>query len=258
MSQASKLNSAMLSTEPQFAAIAALVGDPARANILRVLMDGRARTAKELAFAAGVTPQTTSGHLAKLVDGQLLQVASQGRHRYYRLASALVANALESLMALSGERVMPPHRHSHGLTHALRQARTCYDHLAGRLGVRIFDQLLAQDCLRPSDMTGGTADGTEFTVTPAGRSLFADMGIDVDQVARQRRGFARPCLDWSERVPHLAGGLGAAIAHRCFELGWIERQGSSRAVTVTPPGREGLARLFGTDMTPWLTGERQR
>ncbi|HEX6959375.1 MAG TPA: helix-turn-helix transcriptional regulator [Ferrovibrio sp.] len=226
-------------TEPQFALVAALVGDPARANILRMLMDGRARTAKELAFAAGVTPQTTSGHLAKLVDGKLLTVASQGRHRYYRLANGLVACAIEGLMALAGERAMPRHRHNHALTEDLRQARTCYDHLAGRIGVQIFNRLLAADCLRES----GSEQG-DFGVTAEGYRLFAGIGIDVDSVARQRRGFARPCLDWSERVPHLAGGLGAAIASRCFELGWIERRPHSRAVAVTAAGWDGLARVF--------------
>lgn len=230
----------MNSTEPQFATIAALVGDPARANILRALMDGRARTAKELAFAAGVTPQTTSGHLARLVDGNLLIVASQGRHRYYRLANGLVACAIEGLMALAGERPMPRHRHNHALTEDLRQARTCYDHLAGRLGVQIFNHLLAADCLHE-----GGDEQTDFRVTAQGYRLFAELGIDVDGVARQRRGFARPCLDWSERVPHLAGGLGAALANRCFELGWIERQRDSRAVKLTAGGREGLERLFG-------------
>ena len=238
----------MSSTEPQFAVIAALFGDPARANILRALMDGRARTAKELAFAAGVTPQTTSGHLAKLVDGQLLEVASQGRHRYYRLSNGLVACAIESMMALAGERVMAPHRHSRTLTGALREARTCYDHLAGRLGVRIFDRLLQGDCLI-APAAGQTDD---FQVTAAGRHLLAEIGIDVEKVARQRRGFARPCLDWSERVPHLAGGLGAAIADRCFELGWIARQRDSRAVTLTARGREGLDKLFG--IGPMLPG----
>lgn len=231
------------STEPQFAMIAALIGDPARANILKCLMDGRARTAKELAYAAGVTPQTTSGHLAKLIDGQLLEVASQGRHRYYRLANGLVANAIESMMALTGERVIPPHRHNHALTGALRQARTCYDHLAGRLGVQIHDHLLLQGHLLPLD-----SDRHEYRVPDSGRALMADLGIDVDQIARRRRGLARPCLDWSERVPHLAGGLGAAIAERCFTLGWIERQGDSRAVTLTTAGQQGLRRLFGVEI----------
>lgn len=233
------------SAEPHFAAIAALIGDPARANILKALMDGRARTAKELAFAAGVTPQTTSGHLAKLLEGKLLEVANQGRHRYYRLANALVADAIESMMALAGERILPRHRQNRALTGALRQARTCYDHLAGRLGVGIHDCLLARGHILPAD-SGAHA----YRLAESGRHLLEDIGIDIAAVARQRRGFARPCLDWSERVPHLAGGLGAAIAGRCFALGWIERQRDSRAVIVTSSGRDGLGRLFGIDMTP--------
>lgn len=231
----------MSSTEPQFATIAALLGDPARANIARALMDGRARTAKELALIAGVTPQTASGHLGKLVASDLLSVIAQGRHRYYRLSSSLVACTIESLMALAGERPLPRHRHNAALTGALRCARTCYDHLAGRLGVHIHDHLLARGGLLPADGIHG------YQVGEPGRRLLARMGIDTDAVARQRRGFARPCLDWSERVPHLAGGLGAAIAGRCFELGWIAPRQDSRAVSLTAAGRKGLADIFALD-----------
>lgn len=241
----------MSSTEPQFATIAALLGDPARANIARALMDGRARTAKELALIAGVTPQTASGHLGKLVAADLLSVIAQGRHRYYRLASSLVACTIESLMALAGERPLPRHRHNAALTGALRCARTCYDHLAGRLGVHIHDHLLLQGGLLPA--TGGDQD---YRVGEPGRRLLARMGIDTDAVARQRRGFARPCLDWSERVPHLAGGLGAAIAGRCFELGWIAPRPDSRAVSLTAAGRKGLAEIFDLDAATIMGEDR--
>lgn len=237
----------MTSTEPQFAAVAALLGDPARANILRALMDGRARTAKELALVAGVTAQTASGHLGKLVTADLLSVLAQGRHRYYRLANSLVACTIESLMALAGERSLPRHRHNSALTGALRCARTCYDHLAGRLGVQIHDHLLHEGCLLPGHDMQGDGHDHDYEVSPSGRLLLAKLGIDVDAVARQRRGFARPCLDWSERVPHLAGGLGAAIAGRCFELGWITRRADSRAVRLTAAGTTGLKTLFGID-----------
>lgn len=227
----------MSSNDPHVAKIAALIGDPARANILKALMDGRARTAKELAQIAGVSPQTTSGHLAKLSDGGLLGLAKQGRHRYYHLANAQVATAIESLMALAGERAMPKHHHHTRVAGALRAARTCYDHIAGRLGVCLFDQLIARGCLLPSGED-------EFVVTAAGRQLFATMQIDVDAMATGKRRFARACLDWSERSPHLAGSLGAALADRCFALGWLERRRDSRAVTLTRAGAAGLARLF--------------
>ena len=232
----------MSSTEPQFATIAALLGDPARANIARALMDGRARTAKELALIAGVTPQTASGHLGKLVSSELLSVIAQGRHRYYRLANSLVACTIESLMALAGEKPLPRHRHNAALTGALRCARTCYDHLAGRLGVHIHDHLLRQGGLLP-----GLDDAGDYRLGEPGRVLLTRMGIDTEAVARQRRGFARPCLDWSERVPHLAGGLGAAIAERCFSLNWIAARPDSRAISLTAAGRKGLAELFELD-----------
>lgn len=231
----------MSSNDPHVAKIAALIGDPARANILKALMDGRARTAKELAHVAGVSPQTTSGHLAKLSDGGLLGLAKQGRHRYYHLANAQVATAIESLMALAGEQPLPKHHHHTRVAGALRAARTCYDHIAGRLGVCLFDQLIARGCLLPKSDAGGE---DEFVVTAAGRKLFAAMQIDVDGIARGKRRFARACLDWSERSPHLAGGLGAALADRCFDLGWLERRRDSRAVTLTRAGEAGLARLF--------------
>lgn len=230
-----------MSNDPHVAKIAALIGDPARANILKALMDGRARTAKELAHIAGVSPQTTSGHLAKLSDGGLLGLAKQSRHRYYHLANAQVATAIESLMALAGERPLPKHHHHTRVAGALRAARTCYDHIAGKLGVCLFDQLIARGCLLPSGED-------EFVVTAAGKQLFAAMQIDVDGIAQGKRRFARACLDWSERSPHLAGSLGAAMADRCFDLGWLERRRDSRAVTLTRAGEAGLAKLF--DLSP--------
>lgn len=233
----------MSSNEPHVARIAALIGDPARANILKALMDGRARTAKELAQIAGVSPQTTSGHLAKLSEGGLLGLAKQGRHRYYHLANAQVATAIESLMALAGERVLPKHHHHTRVAGALRAARTCYDHIAGRLGVCLFDQLVARGCILPASEDGG-GEAEDFVVTTSGRQLFAALQIDVDSLANGKRRFARACLDWSERSPHLAGALGAALAERCFELGWLERRRDSRAVTLTRAGQAGLVRHF--------------
>jgi DNA-binding transcriptional ArsR family regulator len=221
-----------MSDTTRMATIAALLGDPARANMLTVLMDGRALTAKELAFAARVSPQTTSGHLAKLTDAGLLTPDRQGRHRYFRLASPLVGQMLESVMAVAGPDPSPVRSWRGG--DALRTARTCYDHLAGRLGVALADALTAADHVTL------TADGGE--VTPSGHAFLRDFGAEP---AAGRRVFCRPCLDWSERRAHIAGKLGAALATRCLDLGWIERQRDSRAVTITTAGHDGFAHTFG-------------
>jgi DNA-binding transcriptional ArsR family regulator len=216
----------------RMASIAALLGDPARANILTVLMDGRALTAKELAFAAHVSPQTTSGHLAKLTDAGLLTPDRQGRNRYFRLASPLVGQMLESVMAVAGP--APPAARPWRGGAALRTARTCYDHLAGRLGVALADALTTAHHVTLS------ADGGE--VTPSGHAFLRDFGAEP---AGGKRVFCRPCLDWSERRAHIAGRLGAALATRCLDLGWIERQRDSRALTITPAGHHGLSQTFG-------------
>jgi DNA-binding transcriptional ArsR family regulator len=231
---------------PNLAEVAALVGDPARANMLVALMDGRALTAKELAFAAGVSPQTTSGHLAKLAAAHLLTCVRQGRHRYYRVASPLVARMLESITLVAAIEAPPRHRPRSPRDDALRLARTCYDHLAGRLGVAIADALVVRQAVVLSE------DGGE--VTADGAAFFSDrLGIDLAEIPR-RRAFCRPCLDWSERRPHLAGAIGAALAERCFVLGWLERLRDSRAVAITPRGRGALRELFSFD--PALDGSR--
>jgi DNA-binding transcriptional ArsR family regulator len=217
----------------QVAGVAAMVGDPARANMLLALSDGRSLPAGELAHAARVSAATASGHLARLVGAGLLSVTPQGRHRYYRIASAGVAALLEQMMAVAAE--APQRRRVPSRADAaLREARTCYDHLAGRLGVALADSLAA------SGRVVLTEDGGE--VTPDGLTFLADLGVDV---ARPRtRPFCRPCLDWSERRPHLAGHVGAALCRRCLDLGWIARQRDSRAVTVTGPGRQAFRSLF--------------
>lgn len=216
----------------RFAATAALLGDPARANILTALMDGRALTAKELAYAAHVSPQTTSGHLGKLTEAGLLALQKQGRHHYYRLATPLVGQMLESIMAVAGP---APARHGNWRGgEALRAARTCYDHLAGRLGVALAD------AMQNRGHVALTADGGE--VTDRGRAFLRDFCAEpVDG----KRVFCRPCLDWSERRAHIAGRLGAALAGRCFELGWIERQRDTRALAITAVGHAGFAERFG-------------
>lgn len=219
----------------RMAATAQLLGDPARAHMLWALMDGGALTAKELAYAAHVSAQTASGHLGKLAEAGLLGMARQGRHRYYRLASREVGQMLEGIMSFAGPEPSGPRAWRGG--EALRTARTCYDHLAGRLGVAIADSLQGEGRLVL------TADGGE--VTQSGQEFLRDLGADLAGGGRPGRVFCRPCLDWSERRPHIAGRLGAVLCARCLELGWIARQRDTRAVAITPAGREGFARVFG-------------
>lgn len=223
-----------------FAAIAALMGDPARAGILEALMDGRSLTASELARSAGVTPQTASGHLAKLHGAGLIAVAQQGRCRYFRIASTAVADVIERLWYLSGE--LQPTRPGTKQPRigprdpALRFARTCYDHLAGALAVRIADSLSERGYLDLS------MDGA--ALSPDGFAYLRHLGACIDPPARATRVFCRPCLDWSERRPHLAGAVGAAICAMCFTRGWIRRSTARRSVTVTPAGQLALTRAF--------------
>jgi DNA-binding transcriptional ArsR family regulator len=224
---------------PQMAEVAALVGDPARANILCALLGGRALTASELAFAAGVSPQTTSGHLSKLYTARLLILLKQGRHRYYRLAGPHVGQMLESIMtvALTGPpRFQPKSR----LDDQLRRARTCYDHIAGRLGVGLADRLAEREFV----ILGAEAG----QVTPAGADFLLRLGVDLSGARARRRVFCRPCVDWTERRPHIGGAVGAALAQRCFELNWIERVRDGRALTITPAGHRGLMQAFALSL----------
>lgn len=218
-----------------FAETAALLGDPARASMMAALMDGRALSAGELAEVAGVTPQTASGHLARLTAAGLLAVARQGRHRYHRLASPAVARMLEGIMAVA-EGAAPRPVATGPRDAALRTARTCYDHLAGRLAVALADSMAARGQIELS-LDGGA-------VTEAGEAFLRSLSVTAAKPARGRL-FCRPCLDWSERRPHVAGVLGAALCTRCFELGWVRRKEGSRALTVTPAGWRGFAEHFG-------------
>jgi DNA-binding transcriptional ArsR family regulator len=221
---------------PYIAEAAALIGDPARASMLASMMDGRAYTASELAHVAGVAAPTASGHLAKLLQSGLLSMERQGRHRYYRLAGPRVAAALESLMALAVS-AAPRHRPTGPRDSAMRRARTCYDHLAGELGVALTWRLVELGYLQPEE--------GRFRLTAEGETALARLGVDVAALGRQRRPLARACLDWSERRPHLAGALGAAMLDSMVARGWIERTAGSRTVRLTPAGRRGLAQSFG-------------
>jgi DNA-binding transcriptional ArsR family regulator len=223
----------------QMAEIAALVGNPARANILATLMDGRALTAGELAHAAGVSPQTTSGHLSRLTSAGLLRQVPQGRHRYFRIATPDVAHMLEGILTVAANgppRYRPPSK----LDDAMRTARTCYDHFAGKLGVGLADSLCTRGHLVLAD------DGGE--VTDSGVTFLQSFGADLAAARSRRRIFCRPCLDWTERRPHLGGSVGAMLAQRCFDLGWLERMRDSRALVITPAGRRGLSDTFGLSL----------
>ena len=224
-----------MDARPNIAWTGALLGDPTRATILETLLDDRARTATELSQLAGVSPQTTSNHLTKLVDAGLLLRHPQGRHRYYRIADAEVAHALEALANLAVRR---PQRKtvSRPPDSELRHARTCYDHLAGSLGVGLAQAMVERRYLN--------LYGNDFILTKSGIAVLTELGISVEKCKARRRAFAPQCIDWSERRPHLAGSLGAALASSLFELGWIRRINESRAVKVTSKGRDGLGRTF--------------
>lgn len=215
------------------AGVAALIGDPARAAILLALMGGRALAAGELAAHAGVTPQTASGHLARMLAAGVLAQEKQGRHRYYRLASAEIAETLEALMAVAA-RVETRRRAPGPRDAALRLARTCYDHAAGRLGVALAEALAARGYVRLAD--GAAA------VTEEGQAFLAALGVEI---GAGRRPLCRACLDWSERRPHLAGRLGAALLAHALASGWVRRAGEGRALLLTPGGLRELPLAFG-------------
>jgi DNA-binding transcriptional ArsR family regulator len=221
------------------APVAALLADPARVAMLFALSDGREVSAGELALLAGITRSTASLHLAKLVEGGLVAARPEGRHRHYRLTRPETVRALEALAVLAPQRAPRTHRQAK-IGRAVRTARTCYDHLAGRVGVGLTAALIERGALLPA--------GRQFEVTAAGERLLEDFGVDLAAARRSRRAFALACLDWSERVHHLAGSLGAALLARLLDLGWIARTPASRAVQVSPAGRRGLARAFGVEL----------
>jgi len=230
----------MNGVHPAIAEIAALVGNPARANILIALADGRALTASELAYAAGVSPQTTSEHLAKLREANLLALTKQGRHSYFRLSSPKIARMIESIMVVAADGPQRYRPRWNG-DDQLRTARTCYDHIAGRLGVALADALMHRQHIVLTDDGG--------MVTRAGEKFLSGFGISLQDAKEGRRTFCRPCLDWSERRPHLAGALGAALADRCFDLGWVARVRDSRALKISAKGERGFMDAFDISLT---------
>jgi DNA-binding transcriptional ArsR family regulator len=219
---------------PNIAFIAALVADPTRAKMLALLMDGRAQTATELALEGGVTPSTASSHLARLTGAGLLTIASQGRHRYFRIAGADVARAIEGLMNIA------PHSRARGAlpgprNQAMRLARVCYDHLAGEEGVRLLDRLRLEKLI--------AGDDDSLTLTARGEAWCGRIGVDLGALRATRRRLCRQCLDWSERRAHLAGALGAALLDRLFELRYARREPESRTVVLSPRGRSFVESL---------------
>jgi DNA-binding transcriptional ArsR family regulator len=226
---------------PDIATLAALIGDPARANMLTALMQGRALTARELADEAGVTASTASGHLGRLIEAGLVLAVQQGRHRYHRLAGPEVAEAIEVLIGLAARtgrlRTRPGPRDP-----AMRRARVCYDHLAGAAAVELFDAYRARGFLAAGP------DG--LALTEAGHAHLSCEGIDTSALARGKRPLCRACVDWSERRPHLAGVVGAALLDLVLKRGWARRVDGSRTVLFTPPGERAFAAFVAGPATP--------
>ncbi|MBC7954371.1 MAG: winged helix-turn-helix transcriptional regulator [Cytophagales bacterium] len=242
---------AVTSPEPRFAKIAAMIGDPTRARMLSALMGGGFMAAGELAHAAGVTPQTASTHIAKLVDSELVVARSQGRHRYFRLADADIAHALEAL-SLVAERSAAADKWERGAYKPLKAARTCYGHLAGELGVKLFEGLLARGTLAPHE--------GHFALTEAGREQLTTLGLSLPPSAlasTHPRRFAYPCLDWSERRDHLAGSLAVALLEQGVERGWLLRAKGSRAMTLTPSGQQAWALWLDHDKSMRSVGSNE-
>src|ERR671934_1417068 len=227
-----------MSDTDMLSTIAALLGEPARTRILSALLSGRAMTGKELAYFAEVTPATASSHLSRLLAGHLLVMEKQGRWHYYRLRSAEVAGAIEGLMTVATvpSNGWPPHQH---VDPALRDARMCYDHMAGRLGVAVCDMLRRRHHVVLVDGGG--------EVTPTGERLLARLGVDLGKARRAKRHYCRGCIDWTERRHHISGAVGAALAEAFPARSLIARIPDSRALSVTPPGRKTLAAMGVTD-----------
>jgi DNA-binding transcriptional ArsR family regulator len=227
--------------EPDIPRIASLLADPARAKILWALIDGTTRPAGELAYAANISASSASAHLAKLVDGGLLESEAQGRHRYFRIASAEVAGVVEgvaSLGAATRPRAVRAPLPSRSVPVQFLHARTCYGHLAGEMAVKILEAMLRLRWLK--------ADERDFAVTRLGEEKLAALGLDLATARRPRRVFARTCVDLTQRRPHIGGALGDALLDLYVAQGWIQRQRRSRVVSITPKGHENFRRVFGT------------
>ncbi len=228
-------------SDADIAAVTRVLANRARLSMLELLMDGRAHPAGDLAREAGIAPSTASGHLAELVEAGLVDAEPSGRQRRYRLSGPEVARAIEALAVISPRRRVSTLRAATA-AEQLREGRTCYDHLAGRLGVGVTDALLARRALRRRDGA--------FVLTGSGEQLFRSIDVDVGTAGGRRRAFALACQDWTERRSHQAGALGAELCDRLFELGWVARRRPGRAVVLTEAGATGLRKLLGLEFEP--------
>lgn len=224
-----------MNTDPNIAKIAGLLSEPSRAAILTALLDDRYYAAGELANRAGITPQTASFHLAKMVDTKIITVEKQGRHRYYRIENQEIAQILESLLYLAPPVEIKSFRQSNE-TKAIKQARTCYDHIAGNLGVQLTDSMINMGVL--------ILEGKSLNLTDKGGAFFTEFQVDIPHVRKKRRSFSHKCLDWTERRYHLGGALGNALLEKFMELNWVQKKKNSRALTITQIGTKGLQDVF--------------
>jgi DNA-binding transcriptional ArsR family regulator len=238
---------------PGLSRIGALLADPGRAAMLWSLMDGTARPAGELTVIAGISPSAASGHFTRLVESGLLALEVSGRHRYYRIATPDIAMAIEALANLAqasaplreaAQAHRPPPRPASAVPLDMRYARTCYDHLAGELAVRLFDRMLTSKWLEVVPAGSKRPGPTALDATPQGVDEFSRLGIDLTAQKARRRRFACTCIDWSERRPHLGGALGAAFLDACTEHGWVETTAKRRVLRVTPAGERHFSAVL--------------
>lgn len=225
---------------PNILNVTSLIGDPTRAAMLNALMGGQMLPAGELAYISGVSPQTASSHLSKLMKGNLITVENHGRHRYYRLANTEIAELLEMIAALAPPIHIRSLRQSEEMK-KIRHARTCYDHLAGKLGVSLTQALITKGFI-------SVVSEMEFNVTEQGIEHFRIHGLDLSTMKSGRRVFAKRCLDWSERYYHIGGFLGSVITHHLFKKNWIERMEGTRAIRITEEGKIGLQTLYNVEV----------
>ena len=225
--------------ENNFISTASLLCEPSRAKIVWNLLDGRAYTASELALVSDLSATSVSNHLSKLLHGEIVKVDVQGRHRYYSFANSEVAYVVESMANLSNQK--PTSKLDKQLSkNDVKYCRTCYDHLAGKVGVLIADKLISQKIIELRDKT--------YVVTEKGNKFFNEFGLELTELHKQRRYFAKACLDWSERKYHLAGSLGNAVLEKMLELDWVRRTKNSRAIVITSVGQSGLRDTFGIEL----------
>jgi len=228
------LNYVCFEMENQFVKIASLLGDPTRAIVMWTLLDGKAFTATELAITANTSPQNMSMHLAKLLDAGLLFVEKQGRHKYYRFANKETAYAIEAMASLIPPAIPQINKTDH--SSPIKHCRTCYDHLAGKIGVAVAESLLEQEIILNT--------ASEFKISTKGEKWFSDFGINIEDLKKQRRIFLKPCLDWSERKNHIAGSIGSSLLDKMIAEDWLRKTKNSRAVQITGKGEKELLRFF--------------